>query len=77
MCPHIVNTNQKKGISLMCGWQWQLISMIEEVITSGGEVQPFNILISLTEKSGCCSLIAAQSWREERVLIIFEEAVSV
>lgn len=46
--------------------------MIEAVISSGsGEAQSFNILISLTEKS--CHLIAAQSRREESVVIIFKE----
>lgn len=47
--------------------------MIEGVIGGGGEVQSFNILISLTEKSGGRHLIAAQIRWDESVVIIFKE----
>lgn len=47
--------------------------MIEEVITSGSEVQLFNILISLTEKSGGGRLMAARSRTGKSVVIILKE----
>lgn len=50
--PHIYIKLSKNsgGVNLICGWQWRhqrFLSLIEEVISGGGEVQSFNILITL------------------------------
>ena len=42
--------NSRGGVYLICGWRWQhqqFLSLIEEAISNGGEVQSFNILITL------------------------------